>query len=149
MAISLSMERLSQILNQVLAVLWRAPTNLHCFIVTVHRYSSLSPVRRLDSSRESSLPMMTSLSPERTQSLNASSTGTSYLLSDSMSEAAALVVREDDAGTLIPLNNARTERLPPAYHPSWVPRNLPRSSSYIDGSVLSRCYSLTVYLIIV
>jgi hypothetical protein len=137
MATSLSMERLSQILNQVLAVSWRAPTNLRYFIVTVHRYSSLSPVRRLDSSRDSSLPMMTSLSPERTQSLNASSTGTSYFLSDNMSEAAAPFIREDDAGTLIPPNGAPTERLPPAYHPSWVSRNSPRSPNYIDGSVLS------------
>lgn len=135
MATGLSMQRLSQILNQVLAVSWRAPTNLRYFIETVHRYSSLSPVRRLDGSRDSSLPMMTSLSPERTQSLNASSTGTSYFLSDNMSEAAAPFIREDDAGTLIPPNV--TERLPPAYHPSWVSRNSPRSSNYIDGSVLS------------
>jgi len=113
------MERHSQRLNQVLAVSSRALTNSHHSLVTVHRYSSFSPVR-LDSSRESSLPMMNSLSPEWTQSLDTSSIGTSYLLNDSASGATALYSREDDAGILI--------------LPDDAPRG-PRSST--DGSFLS------------
>ncbi|OJA13648.1 hypothetical protein AZE42_06897, partial [Rhizopogon vesiculosus] len=103
--------------------------------VTVHRYSSFSPVR-LDSSRESSLPMMSSLNPEWTQSLNTSSIGTSYLLNDSVSEATAFYSREDDAGTLIPPDDAPRGRLPPAYNLSSVSRNTPSRSS-TDGSFLS------------
>ncbi|OJA13652.1 hypothetical protein AZE42_06895 [Rhizopogon vesiculosus] len=105
--------------------------------VTVHRHSSFSPVR-LDSSRESSLPMMSSLSPERTRPLNTSSIGTARLLNDSVSEATALYSREDDAGTLIPPDDAPRGRLPPAYNLSWVSRNRPPRSSTDDPSSLNQ-----------
>jgi hypothetical protein len=81
--------------------------------------------------------MMNSMSPERTQSMIGSSAGASYIVpGDSVSEA--LYSREEDAGTLIPPDDAPRERRPPAYHPSWVSRNAPpRSSSFTDGSFLS------------
>ncbi|KAG2148949.1 hypothetical protein DEU56DRAFT_86944 [Suillus clintonianus] len=91
------------------------------------RYSSLSPNRRNDGSRESTLPMTHSLSHERAQSFN-TSTGASYFANDDLSRTASYI-REDDAGTLIPPRGAPTERLPPAYHPSWVSRNTPPSNS--------------------
>ncbi|KAG1748042.1 hypothetical protein EDB19DRAFT_1683648 [Suillus lakei] len=91
------------------------------------RYSSFSPVRRHHGSRESTLPMIHSLSPERAQSMN-TSTGASYLVNDNLSEAVSYS-REDDAGTLIPPHDAPAGRLPPAYHPSWVSRNAPLSNS--------------------
>ncbi|KIK49041.1 hypothetical protein CY34DRAFT_797420 [Suillus luteus UH-Slu-Lm8-n1] len=91
------------------------------------RYSSFNPVRRHQESRESALPMVYSSSPEWTQSLDPS-TGTSYLVNDNFSEATPYS-REDDAGTLIPPHDAPAGRLPPAYHPSWVSRNTPPSSS--------------------
>lgn len=95
--------------------------------VSTQGYSSLIPVGRHHESRESTLPVIHSLSHEWTQSLN-TSTGTSYLGNDNFSEAAPYS-REDDAGTLIPPHGAPAERLPPAYHPSWVSRNAPPSNS--------------------
>jgi hypothetical protein len=104
--------------------------------VTVQRYKELNPVRRLDSSREFTQPMVNSMNPERTQSMIASGAGASYVVPDRVSEA--LYSREEDAGTLIPPDDAPRERLPPAYHPFWVSRNTPpRSSSFADGSFLS------------
>ncbi|KAG1722452.1 uncharacterized protein EDB91DRAFT_1256074 [Suillus paluster] len=98
------------------------PDNQLVLWSVLHGYrTSLSPVRRSHGYRESTLPMTHSLSPERGQSLN-TSTGASYLMNDSVSEA-ALYSREDDAGTLIPPDDAPAHRLPPAYHPSWVTRN--------------------------
>ncbi|KAG2049346.1 hypothetical protein BDR06DRAFT_999175 [Suillus hirtellus] len=95
--------------------------------VATQRYSSLSPVRRHHESGGSTLPMMHSLSPERVQSLNPS-IGPSYLVNDDFSEVVPYI-REDDAGTLIPPHDAPAERLPPAYHSSWVTRNARPSNS--------------------
>lgn len=95
--------------------------------VATQRNSSFNPVRRHPEFRESTPPVVHSSSPEWTQSLNAS-TGTSYLVNDNFSEATPYS-REDDAGTLIPPHDAPAGRLPPAYHPSWVSRNTPPSSS--------------------
>ncbi|KAG1903473.1 uncharacterized protein F5891DRAFT_1019648 [Suillus fuscotomentosus] len=95
--------------------------------VATQRYSSLSPARRHHESRESTLPVIHSLTPERVQSLNPS-IGPSYLVNDDFSEVVPYI-REDDAGTLIPPHDAPAERLPPAYHPSWVARNARPSSS--------------------
>ncbi|KAG1878979.1 hypothetical protein F4604DRAFT_1891965 [Suillus subluteus] len=65
-----------------------------------------------------------STSPRRARSLNTST--------------AAPYSREDDAGTLIPPHDAPAERLPPAYHPSWVFRNAPPSNSDpSEGSFVS------------
>jgi len=128
------MEHLSQVLlNQVLQVSWCVIMDSHYSLETTQRSSVLSPVRRFDPTRESTLPIMTSLSPVQTQSLNTFSGGTSYSLNDSVPDAA--LIREDDAGTLIPPDDAPQERLPPAYHPSWVSRNTsPRTSSFSGGS---------------
>ncbi|KAG1830235.1 hypothetical protein EV424DRAFT_322543 [Suillus variegatus] len=95
--------------------------------VATQRYSSLSPVRRHHESGESALPVIHSLSPERVQSLNPS-IGPSYLVNDDFSEVVPYI-REDDAGTLIPPHDAPAERLPPAYHSSWVTRNARPSNS--------------------
>ncbi|KAG2113567.1 uncharacterized protein F5147DRAFT_681746 [Suillus discolor] len=95
--------------------------------VATQRYSSSSPVRRHHESRESSLPVVHSLSPERVQSLNPS-IGPSYLGNDDFSEVVPYI-REDDAGTLIPPHDAPAERLPPAYNSSWVSRNARPSNS--------------------
>ncbi|KAG2148951.1 hypothetical protein DEU56DRAFT_978178 [Suillus clintonianus] len=94
--------------------------------VVTQRYSSLSPNRRNHWSRKSTLPMLHSLSPERAQFLD-TSTGPSYFANDNLPRTASYI-REDDAGTLIS-RGAPTERLPPAYHPSWVSRNTPASNS--------------------
>lgn len=108
--------------------------------VTTQRYSSFSPVRHHHGSRESTLPVMHSLNTERDQSSNMS-TGASYLVNDNFSETVPYI-REDDAGTLIPPRDAPAERLPPAYHPSWLSRNAPPSNSdpsedqaVLDGTV--------------
>ncbi|KAG2073821.1 hypothetical protein BDR04DRAFT_1094398 [Suillus decipiens] len=100
------------------------------------RYSSLSPVWPHHASRESTLPVMHSLSPERAQSFS-TSTGVSYNVNDNLYEAVSHS-REDDAGTLIPPHDAPAERLPPAYNPSWVSRNtLPSNSDPSEDQVLS------------
>ncbi|KAG2081111.1 uncharacterized protein F5147DRAFT_809699 [Suillus discolor] len=91
------------------------------------RYSSLSPIRRHHESGESTLPVVHSLSPEQVQSLNPS-IGPSYLGNDDFSEVVPYI-REDDASTLIPPHDAPAERLPPAYHSSWVSINVRQSNS--------------------
>ncbi|KAG2155236.1 uncharacterized protein EDB93DRAFT_1129571 [Suillus bovinus] len=96
--------------------------------VATQRYSSLSPVRRNHgSSANSTVPVTRYLSPERVQSFS-TLPSTSYIVNDNHSEGVRYS-RENDAGTLIPPDDAPAERLPPAYQPSWVSRNAPQSNS--------------------
>lgn len=136
MVSSLSMERPLRILKQVLVPFMCSLTHSQHSLVATQRYSSLSPVRRHHESGESALPVIHSLSPERVQSLNPS-IGPSYLVNDDFSEVVPYI-REDDAGTLIPPHDAPAERLPPAYHSSWVTRNArPSNSDPGEGSFAS------------
>jgi len=60
-------QTLSRTPNQVLAVLLRALTDSRYSLLTTQRYNSFSPVRGIDSSRDSTLPMTHSLRHEPTR----------------------------------------------------------------------------------
>jgi hypothetical protein len=90
-------------------------------------------------SRESTLPMIHYLSPERAQSYTL--TGASYLVNDNFSEAASYS-QEDDVGTLILPHDAPAERFLPAYHSSWVFRNAPPDSDHGEASFFIMLWSL-------